>query len=304
MDLSLFQSPEWEKFKLSTGYEKSYRIQDILVLQKNLPFGRTMLYSPLVSQAQLRDTKQLVASISQLGEKNNSIFFRLELNIPIATNYNLPATGFVKSFEEMQPEHNWVIDLTKSEEDILAGMKQKGRYNIKIAQKSGLNFASSNKKDSPELDAFYNQYAKTGKRHNISYRGKNYFEALLEILGKKEYAKACTVWKNKIPLASAIMIFYGESVLYLYGGSNDKHRDLMAPYLLHWELIREAKKLDLKEYNFLGVAPNDDPKHPWAGITRFKKQFGGEQIDIAGCYDLPIKPFEYQIFKMAEKIRR
>jgi lipid II:glycine glycyltransferase (peptidoglycan interpeptide bridge formation enzyme) len=78
----------------------------------------------------------------------------------------------------------------------------------------------------------------------------------------------------------------------------------MAPYLLHWEIILDAKKQNLKEYNFLGVAPNEDQNHPWAGITRFKKQFGGYQADILGSFDLPLKPLEYKLFKFAEKIRR
>lgn len=204
----------------------------------------------------------------------------------------------------MQPENNWVLDLTKSEEEILAEMKQKGRYNIKIAQSSGLTFTSSNEMKSKELDAFYEQYAKTGQRHKISYRSKNYFETMLEILGGKGYARAYTVWHGENALASAIIVLCGDSALYLYGGSSDEERGLMAPYLLHWEIIREAKNAGLSEYNFLGIAPDEDQNHPWAGITRFKKQFGGAQVDIEGCYDLPIKSLEYKIFKIAEKMRR
>jgi lipid II:glycine glycyltransferase (peptidoglycan interpeptide bridge formation enzyme) len=207
----------------------------------------------------------------------------------------------------MQPENNWLLNIEKSEEDLLAEMKQKGRYNLKIAKENGVYVTSSPKKGK-ELDAFYSQYKLTGKRHNISYRSKKYFEHLLEILGQKGYAKVYSVWIKKedreIPLASAIIIFYNRACLYLYGGSGEEFRNLMAPYLLHWEIILEAKKQKLKEYNFLGVAPNEDPHHPWAGITRFKKQFGGYQVDILGSFDLPLKPFEYKMFKFAEKIRR
>lgn len=312
MDTSVFQSKEWEDFKLKSGYEKSYRIQDILVLQKKLPLGRTMLYSPMVSQAQLdsmqhtdnRKLNDFIAQINKTSQENNAIFYRMELNVPKTDICHLSSVNFAKSFEEMQPEHNWVLDITKSEDEILAGMKQKGRYNIKIAQNSGLIFTSSNEINSKELDAFYEQYAKTGKRHKIAFRNKKYFDDLLEILGGKGYARACTVWHGKTPLASAIIIQYGEASLYLYGGSSDEERNLMAPYLLHWEIIKSAKTEGLKEYNFLGVAPDDNQNHPWAGITRFKKQFGGEQVDIEGSYDLPVKPLEYKAFKIAEKIRR
>jgi lipid II:glycine glycyltransferase (peptidoglycan interpeptide bridge formation enzyme) len=300
MDFTIFQSPEWEEFKLKTGYENSHRIGNILVLQKKLPLGRSMLYSPLVSERSYKSA-DFVKQIRKIALENKSILYRLELNAP--KDADLPA-GFVKSFEEMQPEHNWVLDIDKTEEEILTGMKQKGRYNIKIAENAGVKVTSSNDADSKELKEFYKQYSATGKRHKISYRGPEYFTSLLAIFGKSDYALVYTAWHGEKALASAIILFYGQSALYLYGGSSDVNRNLMAPYLLHWQIIKDSRARNLKEYNFLGVAPNDDEKHPWAGITRFKKQFGGEQIDIAGSYDLPIRPIEYQAFKIAEKIRR
>ena len=307
MDLTLFQSPEWENFKLKTGYQKSHRVDGILVLQKSLPLGRTMLYSPMISQNQESRIKnqEFIDEIEKIGREDNSIFYRMELNFPIIHDSSpIIHKRFIKAFEEMQPENNWVLDITKPEEEILTGMKQKGRYNIKIAEKSGLSFTSSKEKDSKELNAFYSQYAETGKRHKISFRAKSYFEKLLEILQEKDYASVYTVWHENIPLASAVIVFYGGAAIYLYGGSSDSHRELMAPYLLHWNIIKEAKERNLNEYNFLGIAPDDDGNHPWSGITRFKKQFGGYQADVVGSYDLPLKPMEYKAFKIAEKLRR
>ncbi len=315
MNLSIFQTPEWEKFKLETGYQKSHRIGDILVLQRELPFGRSMLYSPLVSQAQLDSIqnidnsikKDFLAEINKIARENKAVFYRFELNVPENINYQLSTINWTKSFEEMQPENNWVVDISKSEEDILAGMKQKGRYNIKLAQKNNIEITSS-ESAGKELDIFYDLYSKTGKRKSVTFRGKAYFEKLLDILGKIGYARvyAATgkVEGKIIPLAAAVIIFYKNEALYLYGGSSDEYKNLMAPYLLHWQIMQEAKEKGMKKYNFLGIAKTDDPKHPWAGITRFKKQFGGEQEDIMGSYDLVIKPFEYQLFKTAEKIRR
>ena len=308
MDASIFQSNEWEEFKLRTGYQKSHHVSDILVLQKKLPMGRSMLYSPLVAEKNYESrikNNGFFEQIEQIAEENNAIFYRLELNIPIIhdSKFIIPER-FIKAFEEMQPENNWVVDLTLSEEEILSGMKQKGRYNIKIAEEAGLTLTTSNLADSKELNAFFDQYQKTGQRHKIAYRSKQYFTTLLEILGGKGYALACTVWHAQKPLASGIFILFGESALYLYGGSSDEDRNLMAPYLMHWEMIKYAKEKGLKEYNFLGVAPDDDQNHPWAGITRFKKQFGGEQVNIVGCFDLPVKPLEYKAFKIAESIRR
>lgn len=305
MDCSIFQSREWEEFKLATGYQKSHRVGDILVLQKALPLGRTMLYSPMIAEDQIEATasKNFGQEIAGIAQENRSVFYRLELN---TTNDKLtprPASGFRKSFEEMQPENNWLVDLSQPEEKILAGMKQKGRYNIKIAEKYNIKVTYSNS-TGPELHAFYNQYAKTGSRHKITYRQKKYFESLLDILGRCDYARVYIAWHGKTALASALVLFSGKAALYLYGGSSEEHREMMAPYLLHWHIMREAKERGCTEYNFLGVAPNEDPGHPWSGITRFKKQFGGFQVDILGCYDLPIRKVEYKSFKFAELIRR
>lgn len=311
MSSSIFQTPEWEKFKLETGYQKSHHIGNILVLQRELTLGRTMLYSPLVAENNYESiimNQGFLKEIEKIAAENKVVFYRLELDIPVIHNskFIIP-NGFVKAFEEMQPENNWVVDISQSEEDILAGMKQKGRYNIKVAQKNNIEITSSDNAGK-ELDTFYELYSKTSKRKNVTFRGKAYFEKMLDILGKigyaRVYAATAKIEDKIVPLAAAIIIFYGEEVLYLYGGSSDEYKNLMAPYLLHWHIMQEAKKKGMKKYNFLGIAPTDDPKHSWAGITKFKQQFGGAQEDIAGSYDLIFKPLEYQVFKIAERIRR
>ncbi len=316
---NVFQSSEWEKLKLATGYAKSYRVDDILILQRNLPLGFSMLYSPMVSQAELdrimnteSGIKNFLAQIETVAKQNKTIFYRLELDVPV-TNHDSKfmihdsAFGFAKSFEEMQPEHTLILDLTKSEEEILAQMKPKGRYNIKIAQKISLAIKKSDKPGAT-LDDFYQLYSATGKRHGITFRSKQYFDSLLEILGKSGYALLYTIYLDqndqKIPLASAIILYSDRKAIYLFGASSDEYKNLMAPYRLHFEIIKEAKTKGCAEYDFFGIAPADSPDHPWAGVTRFKKQFGGAEQQIVGSYDLVFKPASYQLFKFAEKIRR
>lgn len=333
--MNIFQSKEWEELKLKTGYQKSYWVDDILVLQKNLPFGYSMLYSPMVCEAELRRIvnnelrikNDFIEGIQKIAQLSNSIFFRFELNVLFDHNSQFiihnSTLGFAKAFEEMQPEHTLVLDLTKSEEEILAQMKQKGRYNIKIAEKSGVEIETpqgtcrEQSRIGEALDSFYDLYSKTGKRHGISHRAKSYFASLLEILGKSGYARVYTAYikskvegqkskgsNNKIILAAAIMVYSGDTAIYMFGASSDEYRNLMAPYALHWRMIRDAKSEGYKYYDFFGIAPDDNQHHPWAGVSRFKHQFGGEQVDTIGSYDLILKPVQYQLFKIAEKIRR
>ena len=194
---NLFQSPEWEEFKLKTGYDKSFRINDILILQKKLPFGASMLYAPMVRERQLQQMlvpvdikiglKSFFQQIRMIAQKNNSIFFRLEFNFPTASansDYLVKNFRFIRAFEEMQPEHTWVLNLNKPETEFMAEMKPKCRYNIKIAIKNNV-FVTKSDRGGIELDNFYAMYKKTGQRHSISYRSKNYFEALLKFWARE-----------------------------------------------------------------------------------------------------------------------
>lgn len=305
--MNLFQSPEWEEFKLATGYQKSYRIDGVLVLQKNLPLGRAMLYSPMVSEQELagiqnsefRIKQEYIDQIIYLAKESNAIFYRLELDIP--TTYHLsPITyGFIKSFEEMQPEHTLILDISKSEAEILAQMKPKGRYNIKVAQKNDVKVI-----EDENVDNFFNLYSTMAKRHKITFRSHKYFQKLFDILSKNDYSKVFTAMYKDTPIASVIISFCPDRATYLFGGSSDEHRNLMAPYLLQWTAIQEAKRRGCTTYDFFGIAPQNVPNHPWRGVTDFKQKFGGEEIELLGSWDLVLRPVEYQIFKIAEKIRR
>ncbi|NIP32988.1 peptidoglycan bridge formation glycyltransferase FemA/FemB family protein, partial [Candidatus Saccharibacteria bacterium] len=118
---------------------------------------------------------------------------------------------------------------------------------------------------------------------------KSYYKKILESLGSM-----AEVWfaeyKGKV-IAANLMIFWGNTVLYLHGASSRDHKNVMAPYLLHWELIKRAKADGYKYYDFWGIAPPDSPNHPWAGITRFKKGFGGTEVKYPGTFDLAINKF-------------
>ncbi len=314
---NLFQSPEWERFKLATGYQKSYRIGDVLVLEKRLPLGNSILYAPMVSRAELdrimnkeSGIKGFLSQVKSVAQNSKSIFFRFELNAPEADHDSLfiiHNSGLIKAFEEMQPEHTELLGLNKTEDEILSGMKPKCRYNIKVAEKNHIKISWS-ESGGKALDDFYNMYKSTGVRHNITYRSKKYFDALLENLGASGYARVYEAVANidniDTPLAAAIVVHSGSRAIYLFGSSSDEYKNMMAPYLLHWNIIQDARESGYETYDFFGVAPDDNPKHPWAGVTRFKKQWGGYQEDILGSYDLVFSPVKYKAFKLAEKIRR
>lgn len=314
---SIFQSKEWEEFKLKTGYQKSYWIDEILVLQKSLPLGYSMLYSPMASQSQIdRITNnesgikdEFLSEINKIAKENDSIFYRLELDILFNPNsiFIIPTSNFAKAFEHMQPENTWMLDITKNSDQLLAEMSMRCRYNVRLAMKSGIEVESA-ENDQKMLKDFYSLYSITGKRHSITYRNISYFQNLLDILSKGGYARIYSATfeseGESKTLSSGIVIYSGKKAIYMFGASSNEHRNLKAPNLLVWQMIADAKAKGCETFDFYGIAPDDNPKHPWAGITSFKKQFGGYQENILGSYDLIIQPIMYKIFKMAEKIRR
>jgi lipid II:glycine glycyltransferase (peptidoglycan interpeptide bridge formation enzyme) len=110
-------------------------------------------------------------------------------------------------------------------------------------------------------------------------------------------------YKKEI-LAVLIVVFYGKLATYLHGASSNNRREYMPNHLAQWRAICEAKKRDCEIYDFWGIAPDDNPNHPWAGITRFKKSFGGEPIHLLGAYDFTFQTSWYKMFYLANATRK
>jgi len=308
---SLLQTQEWADFRVSQGW-KAHEIEGIFVLERRLPFGKSFLYAPEVSWAQIQNTN-FITNIQKNIKKSGTIFFRLEIldeNDPEIIE-KLKSQKFIKAFEELQPEYRQIIDITPSEDEILAQMKEKGRYNIKVAQRNGV--VIKNSKNLPAgrqgIDDFYKIFIETAKRDGFSIRPREYFVKMTEILGENLPAGRQGVellyaeFQGKI-IAAEIVSFYDNTASYLYGASGSEYRNVMAPYLLHWEAIKLAKEKGCQLYDLLAVNPEKEVEHKFAGIGRFKRQFGGRTVRITGAYDLVYKPTWYSLFKFAERIRR
>ena len=141
---------------------------------------------------------------------------------------------------------------------------------------------------------------KTSKRDGFMAYPKEYYQKMLEIPGAELFVAEFPVdggtSKSKI-IAANIVLFCENQTIYLHGASDYAYRNLMAPHLLQWEQIKEAKKRNCIEYDFWGI---NETK--WPGVTRFKRGFGGREIIYPGAYDLVFKPFWYKIYKIAKKV--
>ena len=217
-----------------------------------------------------------------------------------------------KNAVDIQPPDTTQVDLTRTEEEILAGMKNKWRYNIKLAQKKGVVVQKA-ARDSASLqdavDIFYDLYKETSARDGIAMHAKAYYKDLLE-LSAQEAQKGndvpqvnLYVAKHEDDYLGAIMTLFSKTEsVYLYGCSSNKKRNLMPNFLLQWTAMSDAKAYGSRYYDMYGMPPTDDPSHPMHGLYLFKTGFGGRNVHRIGSWDVPLKGI-YKLCVLAEKAR-
>jgi lipid II:glycine glycyltransferase (peptidoglycan interpeptide bridge formation enzyme) len=190
------------------------------------------------------------------------------------------------------------IDLRPSESDILAQMKPKGRYNIRLAQRHGVSVVE----DASErgLADFLRLYKRTTARKEIGAKPTSYFRTLFSALSPPRRGSLFFAEYRGRRLATALVIYFGRRATYFYGGSLDLHRRVMAPYLLHFEIMRKARALGHECYDLWGIAPENEPDHPWANITAFKSKFGGQEVHLVPTLDYVYDPAAYDSYLAAE----
>lgn len=214
-----------------------------------------------------------------------------------------------KAKTDIQPPDTVILDLTLSEEALLAQFKSKWRYNIRLSEKKGC-IVECEKMDDDEsiekaIDMFYSLYETTSERDGIAIHSKEYYKSLF--FKAKEYKdvslRLYVAKYNNLNLASIITIFYKSEATYLYGASSNNYRNMMPTYLLQWKAIKDAKQYGCSVYDFYGMPPLDDPRHPMAGLYRFKTGFGGKIIHRIGSIDVYKNTFHYRVYSILEVLR-
>lgn len=197
----------------------------------------------------------------------------------------------------IQPEQTWMTNLSISQGELLDRTHKKTRYNIKLAERAGIEIHF----DMHEVETVWPLFEQTATRGRFHLHNKTHYTRLLETIPFSFFA---TAWQDGRPIAANIMIDFAGVRTYLHGASSYEHRALMAPHLLHWELIKNAKAKGLRFYDWWGVSPIDQSHHSWSGISRFKRSFPGQDVIYPGTYDLVQKSFWYTLYQLARKMRR
>ncbi|MFH1207480.1 MAG: peptidoglycan bridge formation glycyltransferase FemA/FemB family protein [Patescibacteria group bacterium] len=280
--------------------------------EHRLPLGKKYWYIPRGPMLDDRlpvdkygaTVRSLLETIMDQAENHGVMFLKVEPPWE-KTNEALLTTvtqGWqIKKVDQVQPAQTWFLDLGQSEEQLLAAMHPKTRYNIKLAERKGVHIRTVETVN--DFDAFLSLTTQTAQRDKIRTHSHDYYRIMHRTLAGKNFLQLFSAEYEGKNVAGNIVIFFGDTVTYLHGASGDERREVMAPHLLQWRQIQEAKKRGYKKYDFGGVtlAHDNDAPHPWDGITRFKQGFGGYGAAYLGAFDLILDPVWYTIYKMAQK---
>ncbi len=269
----------------------------VFPLFKNFQYGYFPRGPVIETENEFRNLKK---EIDVVAIQERLIFCRMdpEKRFPALSEFSL-----VESFSP-QPETTLILDLTKSESTLLKEMKRKGRYNIALSEKKGVEIQRGKGPEQRKsfTSIFYRLLKKTAVRDAFSTHDEKYYQNLVENVPEAEIFVA---FLNDLPLAAGIFCFLTNRAIYLYGASDHAQREVMAPYLLQWEAIAEAKKRGCSSYDFLGIAPEHALKsHPWAGITEFKKKFGGIVMEYPKPLDLVYRPRWYKVYRGLKYVQK
>ncbi|MCL4339000.1 peptidoglycan bridge formation glycyltransferase FemA/FemB family protein [Patescibacteria group bacterium] len=197
----------------------------------------------------------------------------------------LKSQGFIDApIHRMDGEICWVLDIDKDEMTLLSGMRKTTRYLIKQGEKMGIRIEKS--RNQSDMKFFMEIYKKTAHRQRfVPHQGIE--EEFSEMLKEDKILLFKGLYDNKL-LAVALIVFYNNQAIYHHSASLDSK--IPVNYLLQWEAIREARRRGMKQYNFWGIAPENNNRHPWKGLTLFKKGFGGRIQEYIHAKDIPLSP--------------
>lgn len=320
-DGGFLQSEYWRRFQEGVG-RKSFIISaredgEMIfyanILTHTLPVVGNYFYLPRGPVIETKNEKRKVknkdyfSELIQLAEQNNIGWIRIEPANEEALKLikeNLPEKYEIKKTAvDIQPKEVFLMNISKSEEEILAGMKQKTRYNIKLAEKKGVKVLVS--REEKYIDEFCRLVRITAQRDKIKSHPEGYYRKMFEVIPSDILKLYLAEYEGKI-IAANIILFFGKFATYMHGASDNEYRNVMAPYLLQWQAIQDAKKTGCDWYDFGGVKVKSESGKSWEGITKFKTGFAAnkEPIQFPGSYDIILKPAKYKLYRALQKIKK
>ena len=293
------QSTQWALFREKSGV-KIINTKDLQLTIHKIPHTHWDIgYLP---KGPMPDLK-MIEELRNIGKKENCILIQLEPNVlnDQDSKEKIKSLNLKPAVHPLFTKYTFILDLTKSEEELLKNMHSKTRYNIKVAQKHGVEIVEDSS------DKAFEEYLKltkeTTQRQGFYAHSEKYHRLMWETLKNKIAHLFLAKYKGKV-LVAWIVFVYNDTLYYPYGASSSENRETMASNLMMWEVIKWGKKIGLKKFDMWGaLGPVPDKNDPWYGFHRFKEGYGPEHVEFVGSWDLVINPALYEFYKIADKIR-
>jgi peptidoglycan pentaglycine glycine transferase (the first glycine) len=328
----LLQTGAWGELKSRFGWV-AVRVQvestAAQILFRRLPLGFTIAYipkGPILDWTLDEQRQPLFSAIHAEAKKRRAIFLKVEPHMWQTGSFSPPAqakqaqmacakaaTDFLQQSgfrpaDTIQPRTSLVIDISGDEDSILAAMKQKTRYNIRLAQKKEVTVRLG---EAADVATFHRLALTTSNRNEFGVHQLDYYQAAYELFAPDRCALLLAEFKKE-PLAALMVFRQGPDAYYFYGASSNTQRNRMPTYLIQWAAIGWAKEQGCHRYDLWGI-PDADPavleaefqhRHGglW-GVYRFKRGFGGEVVRSVGAYDYVYNPLLYQLYKLRRRTR-
>ncbi|MBR5542874.1 MAG: peptidoglycan bridge formation glycyltransferase FemA/FemB family protein [Oscillospiraceae bacterium] len=300
------QKPEWiwEGFFVRNEDGNICGAMSVLIRRvPHLPYS--IMYGARAPVCDIHDADvlaELMEGAKQLAAKYKAYCLKLDPDVSVndtefadimsGLGFNRRDTG--KNFSGIQPRFVFRLDIDgKSEDELMSSFHSKTRYNIRVAERKGVEVRTCGKE---AVGDFSEMMLETGVRDNFVVRNREYFENMLDNLGSS--CRLYMAYSGETPIAGTLAVHYGDKVWYLYGASSNKYRNFMPNYLLQWSMIQWAVSLGCKLYDFRGVSGDLDESNPLYGLYRFKKGFNGDLVEFHGEFEYIFnKPLNFAIEK-------
>lgn len=296
---AFLHSEAWEAFLGSTG-QKTERAPEGLYVRGVLPNKATYW----------RTSRVVVDSAWQPPAFTKKAWFiRLEPFSELPKEVS--RFGVVRPTESIQPKQTVVLDLAQPAEKVLESMKSKHRYNIRLAERYGVQVELVHEDAAEHFTRFWSLLSHTATRQKFRTHDKDYYQKMIETLAPRGLAHLGFAKLDGKDLATVLLITNDKTITYLHGGSSEARKEVMAPFALHWQIIQWAQSVGCEAYDLWGTnaVQNEggwEPRanHPSSGTTRFKLGFGGTVVQYPGAFDLVLKPIPYTLYNGIRRIIR
>jgi peptidoglycan pentaglycine glycine transferase (the first glycine) len=328
-DGGFLQSEHWRNFQQAWGRktqnicvsdDEGEFIAFANIIEHTLPIVGSYFYVPRGPIVQVQSSKFKVQSffkdIIELAKKNKIGWVRIDPSSEGTLDIikeNLPGgIKIKKSAVDMQPREILVLDISKSGEDLLGQMKQKTRYNIRLAEKKGVCVSHSMEHgtwNTEQIEEFLKLVKITSERDKIASHPENYYRKMFEVIPSEILKIYVAEYEGKV-IGANLVLFFGNTATYMHGASDNEHRNVMAPYLLQWQQILDAKKAGCVKYDLGGVKTHSMEhgtwNKSWEGLTRFKAGFAPDSkpIEFPGSYDAILNPTKYNLYRFIQKAKK